>query len=204
MKKGEESKFYKYILRGKSIHIGDRIKKGLFKPCVDFLRATTITFALRRLYNDRSIYAIGLKIKGRKKILTRNIIDRFTNAGKLTGDRGPIHIEYIEDPECEVYINKYLGKELIVSVGGFRTIGFGDCKLSFQEEVIPEIKKIILDSAFPFEWKKIFGFKNEVGIVRIGYLFVPFEDDWLNGEYKKSYFPQSELIAFSFLSQYGG
>lgn len=194
--------FYKYKLTSDAIHIGDRYKGGIFKPTIDYLRATTITFALRKYFNDDTIYAYGKKIFGIKKVMVRNIMDRANRTGKTTGTRGPIQVEIIENAQCEVIVNKKLDDEIEIKLGGFLNLGLGISKLKLIDEISNiQIARIKLESAIPIEWSNDFGIRN-IELEIIGYLHFPSKDNPFGvGKYKKSYFPGTILYGPSFLGR---
>jgi len=175
------------------LHIGDVFKGGIYKPTVNYLRATAITFCLRRYLGDKEIFAFGGEIEGVRKVMLRNPFDRVTLTGRTSGDRGPVQIEYIEDARCEVYVNKDIGEGIEVLLGGFKSLGFGLSILKKVGEVeVGSYGSGSLVSAIPLPWKDKFGIKRvESGIY--GYLFVPDDVDVLRGRYVKSLFPGSYI-----------
>ena len=192
-------RWYKYELRASALHIGDVFKGGIYKPTVDYLRATAITFCLRRKFGDDEIFAFGREIEGVRKIMIRNPIDRATSAGRISGDRGPIQIEYIENARCEVYVNKDVGDLVEVLLGGFKSLGFGVSVLKKVDEV--EDDKVIggyLVTAIPEEWSDAFGIRRVESPI-YGYLFMPDKEDRLRGKYVKSLFPGSYIRGIKIL-----
>ena len=188
--------WYCYKLTSPALHVGDRFKGGIYKPTVDYLRATTITFALRRYLSTDEIYAFGGRIKGLKKVMVRNPHDRKIAVGRTTGDRGPIQIEYFENAECDVYVNRDIGNELMISVGGFKSLGMGISVLSKVSKIESGINTGYLITAIPLEWKDVFEIRREIASI-YGYLFMP--ENIVSGSYVKSLMPGSFIAGLDIL-----
>lgn len=197
-----KNNFYRYKLKSSALHIGDRYKGSIFKPTVDYLRSTTITFAIRKYFNDKNLYAYGKKINGIKKIITRNPLDRCTKSGKTSGARGPIQIEIIENAETDVIINKNLGDRFEIKLGGFLNLGLGESSLELVEEIKElNLIKVELESAIPVNWIENFNIKNILSCI-LGYLHIPDENNPLSaGFYIKSCLPGSIVIGPNFLGR---
>lgn len=188
--------WYRYKFKSKALHIGDRYKGGIYKPTVDYIRATTITFALRKVTGDDSVYAFGKGISGLRKIMVRNPVDRGSRSGRASGDRGPVHIEYFEDANGEIYVNRDIGDGFKLVLGGFKSIGFGVTELTKVGEVDPKVIKGYLATAIPIQWEGEFGIKSEIMPI-YGYVFMP--DGIIGGRYVKSLMPGSYIAGIDIL-----
>lgn len=189
-------RWYRYKFYSKALHIGDRYKGGIYKPTVDYIRATTVTFALRKIMGDNSIYAFGKEINGLKKIMVRNPVDRESRTGRASGDRGPVHIEYFEDANGEIYVNKDIGDRVELVLGGFKSIGFGVTELTKVGEVDSRVGKGYLATVVPIQWSDEFEIRREIAPI-YGYVFMP--DDITGGRYVKSLMPGSYIAGIDIL-----
>jgi hypothetical protein len=206
-------KFFKINFTSECIYLGERIKKGTFKPSISPqgkrykqgriltgilpVPYSTITGALRSLLGeDAEIHAIGKMTKYNVEYMSIAPYDSALVAAKL-----PITVEYLSNVAGEVYVKKTDTLPSLQAVasgfvmGGMKSKGFGACKVgSINEEYQPKIieqegrflSRIYYDDAV----MGMFGIQKE-NIVKAywGYLFRRTSE--FNGYYQKSLFEQS-------------
>jgi hypothetical protein len=202
-------KFFKFKFTSDALIIGERIKKGTFRPCLpdvvikDDKRIvpvpfSTITGALENYLGENSeIYAIGKITEFKRESMTFAPFDKAIDLSKL-----PLVVEYLTNVEGEFYVkkNEVVDSEKIVLsalsdkkiiLGGLKSKGFGECNISFVEETEPkEIKwgrflsRIYDDTKF----LGIFGVRK-VEKYYWGYLFR--KTSITSGYYQKSIFENS-------------
>ncbi len=193
----------KYKFFSPAIHIGERLQGGIFKPCCDYLRSTTITYALRYYLGIKNVIAIGKKIKGNKKIINRNPLSRTLKTGRTEGSRGPINIEIIENAETFVYVYSDTYEKMPIKIelkiGGFKSLGLGHSVLEKVKEIdLTSLnrKPIVIDCYIPIikEFYDTLDI-NEVKLPLYSYTFIP--DNILNGKYIRTLLPGSEIVTRS-------
>jgi hypothetical protein len=213
MRKTNQDKFFKLTFTSDLLYIGERIKKGTFKPSVSPITSkykrvggaddilpisySTITGAVKSvLGEEKNIHAIGKIMKYKRGYMAVAPYDVALNTSKL-----PITIEYLTDVEGEVYIKKtndvsspdvlkkILKREFYM--GGLKSKGFGKCKIISAIEI--ESKRVMEKSIFlsriyyEDDILKQFGLRKE-NIIKpyFGYLFR--KTSSFEGYYQKSIF----------------
>ena len=195
--------FLEYELRSELLCIGERTKKGTFKPCVKTIPYSSITYALRNTLERDDIHAAGMldekylsDIDKHRGIHVYSPRHRYEDVAKV-----PLNIEYLIDVVGRVYVlfeNKIDPKaSLEINMGAFRSKGFGRCSLVFKGEVeAPAVKRGILFTRIPEKHFDAFGITRVEKPV-YGYLFEP--KDILSGRYVKSVFEGSIVMGYDFL-----
>ena len=198
--------FFKYKFNCKKLILGERIKKGTFRPCLpDYtlkdgnkiipLPFSTITNALKHYLGfDKKIYAVGYLTDYKRDIFEFAPSDTALNTAKV-----PLQTEFFSDVEGVFYVKKnsdIQDKDTIaelqsIYLGGMKSKGFGKCDLIFEKVLRPG-KVLIgkLKVRLYEEVLKEFGI-SEVIVPEIGYLFKPDEKDWTKGKWMKSLFEGS-------------
>lgn len=189
-----------FKLESNYLCIGERIKGGVFRPCARTIRYSTITPALRQKFNSTDIYAVGHLIERRDKNKVFCHIysprDRFGDYSKI-----PITIEFLADVEAMVYVVKK-SKEISfpqifsISLGGLRSRGFGECRLTYQGEVESPVSQGLLNTRLPLKYDSIFGIEKIWQPV-YGYLYEGESID--KGRYVPSLFEGSLITGPKFL-----
>lgn len=132
--------FFQYRLKAEMLCIGERMKKGTFRPCVKTIPFSSIVGALRDEYGfkEGEIFAAGYleKTEDREK----NKIEQMTMAPQYVDSgvsRVPLAVEFLINVEAKVYIlgekeliEKRLGEKFDLTMGALKSKGFGRCKLS--------------------------------------------------------------------------
>jgi len=192
----------KYTFFSPAIHVGERLQGNIFKPCSDYLRSTTITYALRYHLGVKNLIAVGKKIKGNKKIINRNPLSKSLNVIRTEGSRGPINIEIIENAETFVYIysvDEKIPEKIELKVGGFKSLGLGYSILEKIEEIdLTNInpQPIQIDTYIPLskEFQDTLDIRNFI-LPLFSYVFIP--ETMLSGKYIKALAPGSKIVTRS-------
>jgi hypothetical protein len=209
--------FWEYELRAESLHIGERIKKGTFRPVVPAIEVegtwyrpipySTALGALREVLGlgyEPVIHAAGYVTSGNVETLVIAPQNHLTGVSKL-----PITVEYIAGVEGRLFIvadgpTRHLPKSLEMAMGGMRYKGFGLCRLKQvgSQPIEPEIRRGTLLTRIPEYALDVFGIDADQvamdGPYRRGYLFKP--TSATGGVYVRSLFEGSEVDAYSILT----
>mgnify|MGYP001590106511 FL=1 len=204
------NKYIEYELTSDILCIGERVKKGTFKPCVKTIPFSSITGSLRDAFNMPNLYALG---KFDPDYLDNNDQFRqihvyspryvFEDVAKV-----PLKIEFLTEVKARVYI--YLtgqepesfiaekeNRKFDITMGAFKSKGFGRCHLSFVRIIEkPEIKTGRLLSRIPENYMSYFGVKRVIKPV-YGYLFEPTSK--VSGKYIRALFEGSLIEGNDFL-----
>jgi len=198
--------FFKYKFNCKKLILGERIKKGTFRPCLpDYilkdgnkiipLPFSTITNALKHYLGfDKKIYAVGYLTDYKRDIFEFAPSDTALNTAKV-----PLQTEFFSDVEGVFYVKKnsdIQDKDTIaelqsIYLGGMKSKGFGKCDLNFEKVLKPD--KVLIGNLKVRLYEgvlKEFGI-SEVIVPERGYLFKPDEKDWTKGKWVKSIFEGS-------------
>ena len=115
-----------YTFQSETLCIGERIKKGTFRPTVMTIPYTTITGALKSYFGGEEIYAVGcIESYNSKDYLTYSPRDRRTGVSKI-----PISLEFLVNVRGHIYILKNKEAEEIpdrfkLKLGALRVKGLG-------------------------------------------------------------------------------
>jgi len=190
--------FLHFELKARALAIGERIKGGTFRPCIETIPTSTLKGSFRDYFGLKDVLAIGFLREGtyQKDIFTYAPFDAFLGTTKL-----PISLEYLKPTngtravEADVYVVKNKAVELLVkdvptelSLGAFKSKGFGKCELRYISEIEPNLKVGYLKGRL---------LENECdafGIIKVikpcyGYLFYPTSE--VSGVYKTALFEGS-------------
>lgn len=208
--------FLKLHLTTPAIAIGERVKKGTFRPCIETLPTSTVMGCFREHFGLKDIVAIGFFDRGtyRKEIFTYAPFDGGMGTAKL-----PLTLEYIapqegyENVEGELYVvaneqtrRLFAGNEKswIVAMGALKSKGFGHCTLHFKKEVAALRKAGYLRGSLRLTDAPEFGIDPEKDIIRpcYGYLFRP-DEFRIGGRYELALFPGSIIGGPDFLMERG-
>lgn len=164
-------KFLKFSLSSDMLILGERFKKGQYRPVITTIPYSQITGALRTRYGNgkygkeaSQIHACGHFLfnnemefrESKVEVLNYAPRGRATNLSVL-----PIYTEYLRDVKGFVYIQvtddiseviKDSQKGSIrVFMGGFKSKGFGMCELNYEEtlEIAEELEEGELNTRLP-------------------------------------------------------
>jgi len=196
--------FLIYELTAAALHLGERAKGNLFKPCLRTIPLTAITGALRRHFGtvDQEQGGVGIKAVGfldaalnrnRVEILTYSPRDRVREVSKI-----PLQVEFLTDVLATVLVvasdaASRLPERFELTLGGLRSHGFGRAHLRFLEkQPAGSPRPGVLRVRLPEEETTTFG------IVRVqapvyGYLFKPTPGAH-PGLYVRSLFEGSQVV----------
>jgi len=155
--------FIEYTITSDMLCMGERIKKGQFRPTVTTIPYSQITGALKAVFGDKEIHAVGYfpfnneqEFRGKHtQILTYSPRDRAVNTSII-----PLYIEYLADVEGMVFIaeTKDIRDELesnesiSIYMGAFKSKGFGSCTLKDRRKISEEdldIREGVLNTRIP-------------------------------------------------------
>lgn len=206
--------FLKFKLYAKALCIGERIKGGTFRPCIENIPSSTLEGAFRHQFAIHNVKAIGFLNKDsyKKVTFTYAPFDTALKTAKL-----PISAEYLipnheksfSEIEGDVYVledgsSGGLFKKnghLCIFLGAFKSKGFGECYLKFSKKLDSWEQKIgYLKGRLLERDKEAFGI-NRVIKHRLGYLFEPSTGSAfpITGVYKPAIFEGSVIEGPSFL-----
>ncbi len=164
-------KFYKFRLISEMLILGERFKKGQYRPVITTIPYSQITGGIQARYGNgkynkeaKQIHACGhflfkddAEFSERCiKTLTYSPRNRSVNSSIL-----PIYTEYLHNVEGLVYLKENDDAKEIVQdaskgdiyfwMGGLKSKGFGKCKLSFKGsiDVGADVKEGVLNTRLP-------------------------------------------------------
>ena len=190
--------FLHFELKTQALAIGERIKGGTFRPCIETIPTSTLKGSFRDHFGLEDVLAIGFFREDtyQKDVFTYAPFDSFLGTAKL-----PISLEYLKPAngtkavEADIYVVKNEAVKLLVkdapteiSLGALKSKGFGRCELRYIGEIKPNLKvgyfkgRLLEDECSAF------------GIIKVikpcyGYLFYPTSD--VSGVYKRALFEGS-------------
>lgn len=213
--------FWQYQLDVLSpVCIGERQKKGTWRPCVRTLSYSAISGALRealgidRALDDEGNYPTTKFLHAAGFWTTPNVerfVRRFTFAPRereLDTARLPITVEYLDkgiQGAVFVLINDHtanLRDKIPVSLGAFKSKGFGQCSLVARKQIDVDLEKDrvvgALKTRIPVDCLEHFGIPQQpAGWLRYGYLLDAISPT--DGVYKPAWFEPSRVTAPAFL-----
>lgn len=204
-------RFLKLRLTTQAIAIGERVKKGTFRPCVETLPTSTLMGCFQEHFGLFGFVAIGFFKKNsyQKKLYTYAPFDSATGTAKL-----PIVLEYLAPRENNLEINGEIfvtatdetrrifenNGNYLVSIGALRSKGFGQCQLCLEEEVQPRLKVGYLRGNLREKDAPVFGIDLQKALIspNYGYLFRP-DLHRISGQYERALFAGTILEGPDFL-----
>jgi len=205
------NRYIEYELTSEILCIGERVKKGTFKPCVKTIPFSTVTGSLRDTLNIPGIFALGKldtdylgNIEQFRQVhiySPRYVVEDVAKVPLriefLTDVRARVYV-YLSDGEPESFIAKKGHREFDITMGAFKSKGFGKCSLRFvriiENPVIKNEGKFL--SRIPENYLSYFGIRNVIKPV-YGYLFEPISK--VSGKYIKALFEGSLIKGYDFL-----
>jgi hypothetical protein len=215
--------FWQYQLEALApVCVGERQKKGTWRPCVLTIPYSAISGALRealgidRDLDDEGKYPTTKFLHAAGFWTTPNVeryIHRFTFAPRereLDTARLPITVEYLDKGiQGAVFIlindhTAHLGDKIPVqvSLGAFKSKGFGHCALTARKRIDVDLEKDrvagALKTRIPVDCLEYFGIpKQPAGWLRYGYLLEAISPT--DGVFKPAWFEPSRVTAPAFL-----
>lgn len=203
--------------------MGERTKGGRYKPSIKTIRYSQITGALKGIFRNEDIHAVGHLVNYKVDYLVYSLKDRASDKAKI-----PLRIEFLTNVCGVVYLlkDKPLSdsqKSLKITMGALVSKGFGECSLEWVGEVdletqptkpgflITRIPVNAMDGEFEYLQRdgkptrflaEKFGIKKIIN-PRYGYLFEPFYEEnsplSYTGHYVLSIFEESKIEGPEFL-----
>ncbi len=181
-----------------SIIIGERVKGGIYRPCLETIPSSTVQGAFK--------YHLGLDLKGggyfkdgtyEIKDFTYSVNDKLLEVAKMPIISSCLYPSGGEKIKAVVYlktddaIDKNIFQNLSLTIGALKSKGFGKARITNVEEINSEIMQGLL---------KVRVIKDDapaLGITPIstvyGYLFCP--QNSVSGVYKRALFEGSVVNA---------
>ncbi|MEM4408272.1 MAG: hypothetical protein QXI19_05970 [Candidatus Caldarchaeum sp.] len=199
-------RLWEYRLTADILCIGERIKKGIVRPCVKTIPYSTITGALRQEVLgipswEKRGHAVGCIDRWEEVTIVGGPRDTVTGIAKI-----PLTVRALSNVLARVYIvydesTKGLPAELSFSMGALKSKGFGfvyltrACKVPIEPQ---EVQAGYLQTRIPDNSNllKLFGIE-EVKKPVYGYLFKPTSET--DGVWVRSLFEGSIVKGPSFL-----
>ena len=190
--------FLHFELKTQALAIGERVKGGTFRPCIETIPTSTLKGSFRDHFGLEDVLAIGFFTEGtyQKDVFTYAPFDSFLGIAKL-----PISLEYLKPAngtkavEADIYVVKNEAAKLLVkddrteiSLGALKSKGFGRCELRYIGEIKPNLKVGYLKGRLLEDECSGFGIINVIKPC-YGYLFYPTSE--VSGVYKRALFEGS-------------
>lgn len=167
--------------------VGERIKMGIFRPCVHTIPCSTISHSLKDATGIDGIYATGFLVEDENNRFL-NRMERVVIAGRdaaTNGVRMHITVEFLSNVVANVVVLKTQRVQdpgqIIDNIptgrfvmGGLRSKGFGDCAISLLRPVNGEDAEPTqgkLNTRIYEDWSHLFGI--ECKRENFGYLYRP-------------------------------
>jgi len=180
--------FLEFSFTSKMLILGERFKKGQYRPVITTIPYSQITGALQARFGNgkygieaKQIQACGYFLFENEtefrekhiKTLTYSPRDRYINSSII-----PIYTEYLYDVKGKVYVKdnidvnelKALKGDIQIWMGGLKSKGFGNCTLKFKQQIDTfEIREGILRTRLPLLKPCISGFDSaDVKLIQQG------------------------------------
>jgi len=181
-----------------SIIIGERVKGGIYRPCLETIPSSTVQGAFKN--------HLGLDLKGvglfktdtyEIKDITYSVKDKLLEVAKMPFTASCLFPKGKEKIKAVIYfvkadyIDKNIFRNLTLTIGALKSKGFGKAKVVGIEEVSPCIKQGLLNvRIYEDECDR---FNITVLSPIYGYLFYP--TNIVNGFYKRALFEGSLVRA---------
>jgi len=190
--------FLHFELKTKALAIGERIKGGTFRPCIETIPTSTLKGSFRDHFGLEDVLAIGFFREDtyQKDIFSYAPFDAFLGTAKL-----PISLEYLKPAydtkavEADIYVVKNEAVKLLVkdapteiSLGALKSKGFGRCELRYIGEIKPNLKVGYMKGRLLKDECNVFGITKVIKPC-YGYLFYPTSE--VSGVYKRALFEGS-------------
>lgn len=126
--------FIEYELRSEALHLGERMKSGVFRPTCRVLRYSQVSGALRRKFGTSDLHAAGYLAEDGEHNQADYLIyaprDRATKISKI-----PLEIEVLRQVQGKVFVvqneaAKVLPETFDLTLGGALSWGLGICQLT--------------------------------------------------------------------------
>lgn len=181
-----------------SIIIGERVKGGVYRPCLETIPSSTVRGVFR--------YHLGLDLKGvgffdsktyEVKDFTYSVKDKFFEVAKMPIITSCLYPVGKEKIKAVIYLvndcslDKNIFQNLTLTIGALKSKGFGKSKVVNVEEAEVEIKQGLLKGRVLESDSSLLGITIIAPVY--GYLFYP--QNFVSGVYKRAIFEGSLVKA---------
>lgn len=195
-----------------AVAIGERAKKGTFRPCVETLPTSTLIGCFREHFGFKQTVAIGFfeLASYRKAVFTYAPFDACLRTAKLPLSAEQLipaigqtqieaHVYVAATPEAKAVFSTGQGP-WSVTLGALRSKGFGQCSLEYVEQTTPLRRVGYLRGRLRETDASGFGIDLTQDLVRpcYGYLFRP-DQNRVGGQYERALFTDTILNGPDFL-----
>lgn len=191
-------KLLKLLLDINSIIIGERVKGGIYRPCLETIPSSTVEGAFK-YHLGLDLKGVGFFVDGTYEIrdFTYSVKDKLLGSAKMPFTASCLYPAGREKIKAVIYlvkdnsINIDIFKNLILTIGALKSKGFGKAKVVNVEEKEVEIKQGILNVRILESEASSFG----ITVISpfYGYLFYP--QNLISGVYKRALFEGSLVKA---------
>lgn len=204
-------KFFEYSFSSEMLCIGERVKKGTFKPCITTIPCSTISEALNAHLEREDIFALGFfddkylsEIDKRKK---RGLMVTAPKDSVLLVSKLPLTTEYLIEAKGKIFIRALNGlKETLkkypkFQIGALKSKGLGNCQVEFRRVLRDEDLKLTKGRLRT----RIYEDKDTLAILGIKEIFKPIygylykKTGPVSGYYQRSLFEGSVLRGPKFI-----
>lgn len=186
-----------YTVQAEALCLGERIRGGVLRPCIDVFTYTGLVGALKARFPHpyRSIHAVGRFRNAHREILIFSPRERGREASVV-----PLEIECLTGVQADLYVqlNDFTvtwPSSFVFRLGAMKSKGFGQCRARKVGEVKagePQIGKLIMRVPDNQDVLDALGIEEVVAPV-FGYLFQPERGG--TGHYVRALFEGSTVKA---------
>ena len=181
-----------------SIIIGERVKGGIYRPCLETIPSTTVRGAFKYTLGT-NVIGVGFFISGTYEIrdFDYSVKDKYLETSKIPFTTSCLYPKGGEKIKAEIYIankggiNKDIFQNLTLRIGALKNKGFGKARVTAIEEIESEVKQGLLNIRILEEDAVIVDVTPISPIY--GYLF--YSEDSISGCYKLALFEGSLVKA---------
>lgn len=181
-----------------SIIIGERVKGGIYRPCLETIPSTTVKGAFK--------YTLGVDVRGvgffkagtyEIRDFSYSVKDKYFEVAKMPIVSSCLYPANGEKIKAEIYLTKYdaidinIFQKLTLTMGALKSKGFGKSKIVKFEEIEVEIIQGLLKARILESDSSLFGITVISPVY--GYLFYP--QNPVSGVYKRAIFEGSIVKA---------
>jgi len=191
-------KLLKLNLEIDSVIIGERVKGGIYRPCLEKIPSSTVQGTFKHTLGI-DVQGVGFFETGTYEIrdFTYSVKDKYLEVAKMPFTSSCLYPSGSEKIKAVIYlvkndsIDKNIFQSLRLTIGALKSKGFGKAKVINMDEIEPEIKQGLLNVRILIEEGSAFGITLLSPVY--GYLFCP--KNAVSGVYKKALFEGSLVKA---------
>ena len=198
--------FWEYKLEAEMLCLGERVKKGTFRPTLLTIPSTQATGAVRAASGREDLWALGFL---EDAYLRHPQIERFVYAprDKATDiSKLPLEMEILRDARARVFVRSVNDappfQTLDIQLGAFRARGFGAARLTLNARPVSLARKMgELKSRLLEKEASLLGI-TQIAKPLYGYMFQPNPrgDEYaLTGRYLRALLEKSLVCGYEFI-----